>query len=280
MKRRLSVLLAALFLLLSGCSSTGTEMEETPLPLTVTFLKVGKADGIIFRTGDGTAVMDCGEKSDGSKMVEQLEAQGVTTVDYLILTHYDQDHIGGAAKVLKHFPVKHVIAPGYTEDSSEYEKLVQAMQAQKLSFEMPSAPMTFRLADAEFTVFPPASESYADGFDNNSSLVTRVVHHSNTLLFTGDAMQERLAEIMDIGDCDLLKVPYHGQEIANLPEFLDAVTPEYAVISTSAKELSGATVQALSERKVQTFITCSDGTVTAVSDGASLTVEAGKQALP
>lgn len=273
MQRRLSVLLAALFLLLSGCSTNSGGTETVITPLTVTFLKVGKADSIILRTGDYTAVIDCGEKSDGDKMVEFLEENGVTSVDYMILTHYDQDHIGGAAKVLKSFPVQHVIASDYTEDSSEYKKLVQAMQAQSLSFEIPSEPTAFRLADAEFTVYPHEAGGYAHGFDNNCSLVTKVVHHGNTLLFTGDAMQERLEEIMDIGDCDLLKVPYHGREIANLPAFLDAVTPEYAVISTSSKELSGTTVQVLLERNVQTFITCNDGTITAVSDGNAIAID-------
>lgn len=275
MKRGLSVLLAALFLLLSGCSNSGTEIiEDTPIPLTVTFMKVGKADGIVIRTGDYTVVMDCGERSDGTKMVNFLTEHGVNAVDYMILTHFDQDHIGGAAKVLNQFPTAHVIAPDYTEDSSEYKKLAKAMEAQGLSFETPSEPVTFWLGDAEFTVCPHIAADYEDGFDNNCSLVTKVVHHGNTLLFTGDAMSERLEEIMDIGDCDLLKVPYHGREVENLPVFLDAVTPEYAVISTSAKELSEVTVQALTERNVQTFITCNDGTVTAVSEGGSIVIEA------
>lgn len=276
MKQRGTAVLAVLILLLTGCSNAGTTETEAPQPLTVTFLKVGKADGIVIQTAAHTAVIDCGEKSDGSKMVEFLEENGVTSVDYMILTHYDQDHIGGAAKVLKNFTVQHVIAADYTEDSKEYEKLVQTMETQNLSFEIPSEPLSFRLDDAELTVFPHVAEDYQEGFDNNCSLVTKITHHKNTLLFTGDAMQERLKEIMDIGDCDLLKVPYHGRDIPNLPEFLDAVTPEYAVISTSAKELSDATVQALSDREIRTMTTCDDGSITAVSDGVSISLTAWK----
>lgn len=278
MKRRIAALLAALALLLTGCRASETEVTvDTPIPLTVTFMKVGKADGIVIRTADYTAVIDCGEKSDGTKMVNFLLEQGVESVDYMILTHYDQDHIGGAAKVLNYFPVGHVIAADYTEKSSEYKKLVKAMEEQNLSFEMPSEPMTFYLADAAFTVYPHAASDYQDGFDNNCSLITKIVHHGNTLLFAGDAMEERLDEIMDIGDCDLLKVPYHGREIANLPAFLDAVTPEYAVISTSAKEISDVTVQTLADRNIHTFVTCTDGNVTVVSDGVSLVFETAVQ---
>lgn len=264
MKHKFSAMLAALTLLLTGCSPA-TEIIDTPIPLTVTFLKVGKADGIVLRTDTHTVLIDCGEKSDGKKMVAFLEENGVTDIDYMILTHYDQDHIGGAAKVLKYFTVQHIIAADYTEDSEEYENLIQAMDAQNLQFEMPSEPLTFWLADAEFTVYPHEASDYADGFDNNCSLVTKIVHNGNTLLFTGDAMQERLTEIMDIGDCDLLKVPYHGRKIKNLSAFLDAVTPEYAVISTSKNELSNKTVQTLSEKNIQTYITCNDGNITVTS---------------
>ncbi|MDE5565169.1 MAG: hypothetical protein K2I93_08425, partial [Oscillospiraceae bacterium] len=166
-------------------------------------------------------------------------------------------------------------AADYTEDSSEYQKLTDAMQTQNLTFHMPDEPMTFTLDDAVFTVYPHEAADYADGFDNNCSLVTKIVHHDNTLLFTGDAMQERLSEIMDIGDCDLLKVPYHGRDIANLPAFLDAVTPEYAVISTSKDYLSENVLALLQERDVQTFVTCQDGNITAVSDGHEIVFETG-----
>ena len=79
---------------------------------------------------------------------------------------------------------------------------------------------------------------------------------------------------MDIGTCDLLKVPYHGRSIDNLGTFLDAVKPTYAVISTSQDELASSTLEALSSRKIVTYATCLHGTVTAVSDGKSLTVSA------
>lgn len=274
--KRIFKILPALLSVLSGLLITKcTKNPDTTEQLTVTFLKVGKADGIVLQTAAHTVIIDCGEKSDGKKMVDFLEENGVKTIDYMILTHHDQDHIGGAAKVLKNFTVQNVIAADYTEDSSEYRKLTDAMQAQNLTFQMPDESMTFTLDDAVFTIYPHEGADYADGFDNNCSLVTKIVHHDNTLLFTGDAMQERLSEIMDIGDCDLLKVPYHGRDIANLPAFLDAVTPEYAVISTSKDYLSENVLASLQERNVQTFVTCQDGNITAVSDGREIVFETG-----
>ena len=291
MKRiRLASLLTAV-LLLTGCgaapssSSTASPADTQPAEttaaapaaeetLTVTFLKCGKADAMLLQTDTHAVVIDCGEKSDGSKMVDLLNAQGVKTIDCMILTHYDQDHIGGAAKVVKKFDVQEIIASDYEEDSSEYEKLTAAMADKDLTFTIPEDPLTFTVGDLLLEVCPHENTDYADGFDNNCSIVTKVTHGSNVLLFTGDAMQERLEEIMDIGTCDLLKVPYHGRSLDNLGTFLDAVKPTYAVISTSQDELASSTLEALSSRKIVTYATCLHGTVTAVSDGKSLTVTA------
>ncbi len=279
MKRKLTALVSALTLVLVGCgktadtSSVQDTTEATPAtPLTVTFMKVGKADGIILQTANHTVVLDCGEKSDGKKMVARLNEAGVTDIDYLLLSHYDQDHIGGAAKVVENFNIWHVVGVDYSEDSSEFEKLSAAMETAGLHLECPTQEFSFQLDDALFTVYPHESADYQDGFDNNCSLVVKVTHHDETLLFTGDAMQERLSEIMDIGDCDLLKVPYHGREIANLPEFLAAVTPEYGVISTDDENLSAVTMQELADRNVETYVTYQDGNIVAVSDGSSIEI--------
>ncbi len=279
MKKSLTALASALTLFLVGCgsqpatSSVQDTTEATPAtPLTVTFMKVGKADGIILQTENHTVVLDCGEKSDGKKMVARLQEYGVTDIDYLLLSHYDQDHIGGAAKVVENFNVWHVVGADYSEDSSEFEKLSAAMETAGLHLECPTQEFSFQLDDALFTVYPHESADYQDGFDNNCSLVVKVTHHDETLLFTGDAMQERLSEIMDIGDCDLLKVPYHGREIANLPEFLAAVTPEYGGISTDDEHLSAVTMQELADRNVETYVTCQDGNIIAVSDGSSIEI--------
>ena len=280
MKRRILPLVTAA-MLLTGCAGRAQPSDphsELHKEMTLTVLKAGKADAMVLQTAGHTVVIDCGEKSDGKKVVAFLEEQGITQIDAMILTHYDQDHIGGAAKVLRSFPVQQVIAADYTEESGEHEKLCAAMDEQGLSFTLPHAPLTLTFDDVDLTILPCLADTYQDGDDNNHSLVTRVVHHSQVLLLTGDAMDERLSEIMDIGDCDLLKIPYHGRDLENLDAFLDAVTPEYAVICTDAGNLSADVLASLDARNVQTYVTYRDGTVTAVSDGDSLSISAAPPA--
>ena len=162
MKQQFTALLAASVLFLSGCSAGGAKTEtettvsaDTPAtPLTVTFMKVGKADGAILQTANHTVVIDCGEKSDGKKMVARLQEYGVETVDALILTHYDQDHIGGAPKVIGNFSIGQVIGARQKEESKRYNQLSEALDAKGLELELPGTPLTFTLDDAVFTVYP------------------------------------------------------------------------------------------------------------------------------
>ena len=278
--KKFILLLSCVIINFTGCSPEETttdyhEPEET-FPVSVDFLKVGKADSAVIKTQNQIIVIDCGEKSDGKKLCSCLHALGAEKIDVLIFTHYDQDHIGGAVKVLEEFPVQRVLAPEYSENSKEYQKLCEAMQAENLSFDLVNtAPEKFFSDDAYIEIFPCQRENYAQGNDNNHSLVIRVTHHEEIFLFAGDAMQERLAEIMTIGDCTVLKEPYHGREIANLPEFLAAVRPEYAIVSTNQENYSPVVQQALSEKNIQTYVTFQDGNIRCTSSGKEMTVETG-----
>ena len=282
MKLKLSALLTGVMLLCAGCSGEAessvpayVEPEET-YNLTVDFLKVGKADATVIKTENHVVVIDCGEKTDGKKVRNCMNALGADTVDYMILTHYDQDHIGGAKKVVEEFNVNHILVPNYDEASKEYDNLCEAMAAKELGFEFVTSSMaSFTLDDAYFEVYPCQKKSYQDGDDNNHSLVIKMIHHDKIFLFAGDAMQERLAEIMTIGDCDVLKEPYHGRELANLGEFLDNVTPEYAIVSTDEESYSPVTAQALADRNIETYVTFENGNIRCTSTGSSLSFETG-----
>ncbi len=276
--RRLAALLAAA--VVSGvsavsCGSKSSDKEMFP-EMTVTFLDVGKADSMIIRTPQSTVIIDCGEKGDGKEIVSLLEDEGVTTVDYLIITHYDKDHVGGASKVIKNLDVKNVLAPDYEEISEEMDKYHKALAEKNITPQLLTSDLSFELDSADYTVFAPEKDYYGEDNDNDFSLVTKVKYHDITFLYTGDAMEQRLEEIMDVGHCDLLKVPYHGRKLDNLKDFLDAVTPACAVVCTSAEEFASKTQNALSERNIPTYSTCYNGRITAVSNGRDLNVTSEK----
>lgn len=274
---RLAAAAAAAVCALTAAACGKKEEKQTYPELKVTFLDVGKADSIAIQTENSTVVIDCGQKGDGKDLVALLEESGVTSVDYLIITHYDQDHVGGASKLIKNIEVKDILAPDYEEQSEEMDKYHSAMAEKGIEPQLLTSDLSFTLDGAEFTVYAPKQTFYGEDDDNDFSLVTKVVYHENTFLFTGDAMEQRLDEIMDIGKCTLLKVPYHGRKLDNLADFLDKVKPKCAVICTSEKELSKKTQEALDKRSIVTYSTCFNGRIVVTSNGVQLSVECEKQ---
>ena len=260
------------FLALSSmfsCSNKDTPPKGAK-ELRTDFLDVGKADAIVIQTETGTVVIDCGEKGDGKRIGEVLEESGRTSIDYLIITHFDKDHVGGAPKVLKSFEVKNVLTPDYDGTVDEYDKFCKMLEDTETPRTRITEDMSFTLDDAEFTIYAPKENFYGENDENDFSLVTKVVHHNNTLLFTGDAMEQRLDEIMDIGKCTLLKMPYHGRKLDNITDFLKATSPKCAVVCTSADEFSGKTQDTLASMKIPTYATCFNGNITAISNGGTI----------
>lgn len=263
---------AALF----SCGSKNNESSGTYPEINVTFFDVGKADSIVINTENSTVIIDCGEKGDGKDIVKFLEEKGVTSVDYLIITHYDKDHVGGASKIIKSLDVKNVLAPDYEESSEEVDKYEKALAERNITPRRITGDISFELDGASYTVFAPQKTYYGEDNDNDLSLVTKLSYHEISFLFTGDAMEQRLEEIMDIGKCSLLKLPYHGRKLDNLKEFLQNVQPECAVVCTSANEYSSKTEKALNSLNIRTYATCYNGRITASSNGVDLSVSTSK----
>lgn len=275
LKKAAALIAAALTMTVSNTSCT----KEEPLnvgELEITFFDVGKADAIVLRSESSTVVIDCGEKGDGKEIVSYLEENDVSSVDYLIITHYDKDHVGGAAKVINKMDVKNVLAPDYEEVSDEMEKYQKALSAKNITPQLLTSDISFQLGNADYTVLAPKKDFYGEDDDNDFSLVTKVTHGNNVLLFTGDAMEQRLNEIMDVGKCTLLKVPYHGRKLPNIEDFINAVSPKCAVVCTSQEEFSSQVQNLLMDKNIPTYSTCFNGRITAVSNGNEIRIDTEK----
>lgn len=273
-RKAAALLFSAFFIALSLFSCNEKQGSSSSGELKVTFFDVGKADAILLQSETANVVIDCGEKGDGKKIGKLIEENESETIDYLIITHFDKDHVGGAAKLIRSYNVKNVLTPDYEGNTEEYEKYKIALAEKSITPMKLTEDVSFTLDGIDYTVYAPKKDFYGnnDSDENNFSLVTKVVHNSNTLLFTGDAMEERLEEIMDIGGCTLLKVPYHGRKLDNISDFLSAVTPKCAVVCTSSGEFSGKVQDALKKSGAKTYATCFNGDITATSDGTQINI--------
>lgn len=264
------VLLLVLFSLLLSAAACG--LNPAPEPLQVTLLRVGKADAIILRYAGKTMVIDTGESDDGKDLCRALSSLGSEQVDVLLITHFDKDHVGGAATLCRKMAVGRVLLPDYVGDNTETAAFLAALAARDLVPERLRESVSFSLGDCEVLVEPPEDYEAAGkaGSDNNLSLITTVQHGKLRLVFAGDAEKQRLRQWLKTDSalpCDFLKLPHHGVYNAALPQLLRQLQPAVTVICDSDKNTAeDSTLQALEAAGTRVYET-KDGTVTVLSDG-------------
>ena len=273
MSKRLFSILCMLALLLSVRGSASAQERVDVSPLEVYFFDAGKADAILLTTPESTVLVDCGEKGFGGTIADALAARGIAKLD-LIITHFDKDHVGGAAKVINNFPVKAVLQSNSPKDSEEYEKYIKALNNANLEAVTVREECEFTLDGITFTVNPPRKSNYINDDSNNSSLIVTVVNGDDILLFLGDAQTERLEEYLEDGsvDCDFLKVAHHGGEEPLIDVLIASVRPELAVITCSEDEPeSDAILQSLEKAGTALWLT-RVAPVSVTSNGECVTV--------
>lgn len=210
------------------------------MPATLDFLDVGHGDAAFIRTPGGTTLLvDTGDKSDyldvGARVVAPwLLAHGVDRLDYLVVTHPDRDHIGGAVSVLERIKVGQLILwPDASTNELEVE-LLKASTRLEVPVRRVQRGESIDADGASINVLHPAANAPRRGV-NNGSVVLHVQWPGMNALFPGDIEVESEAEILpDLTPVDILKVPHHGSHTSSSAAFLDALAPRIGVVSTRA----------------------------------------------
>lgn len=256
-------------------SAPQSEENGTAEELTVHFLDIGQGDCIVITQGEHAMMIDAGENDKGTAVQSYLQYLGIDSLDYVILTHPDSDHIGGADVIIYKFSCGAILMPEKETDTRTYDDVLQAMKSKDYTAVHPQPGDTYAFGDASFTILSP-ERTYSD--NNNNSLVVRLTHGENTFLFTGDAELEAEADMLSGGrdlSADVLKVGHHGSSSSTSDDFLAAVSPSCAVISCGEDNKYGhphaETMNKLRQSGVTVYRTDEQGTITAASDGSSLT---------
>ena len=277
MKKRLFAALLLTVMSLCACTSSddtinGSKLadyptnEEYSVPegtLRLTSIKMGEADSFIIQTTNFTVVMDTGMNKKGKKLVKELKDHGVKKIDALVISHYDKDHVGGADKAIKYFDIGNVYSTYRSKTSDEMTEYYAALKAKGVDENVVSKEISFEADGVTYTIYPAQSRSYVDDISNNSSLAMRVVNGNKSILFTGDALEERIEELVNTPglESDILKVPHHGREKEEeiFERFIDYINPSYAIIPTEGKSSEEHKIaDYLKGKNIETFIT-SDG---------------------
>lgn len=203
-------------------------------------LDVGEGLAIVVRTKDYTLVYDAGPSfSSGfdtgqAVILPWLRRQGIRQIDTMMISHGDNDHIGGANSLLEGIPVSQVL-------SSVPERFESASECQGGS--------RWQWNGVRFEILHPPDPWPFDG--NNGSCVLRVSNSSHSVLITGDieSMAEfRLRKAIPKLEADVLVVPHHGSRTSSSEAFIRAVAPRYALVSTGFRNRFGFPRPDITER--------------------------------
>lgn len=230
---RMLLLLLVSLLCLASCA-VGERNGEV---LEIRFLDVGQGDAILLRTPDGDILIDAGTEDSQETLCLRLEQLGVTELLLAILTHTDEDHIGGADGVLETVSVRELWVNGDASQNESAERLFQVATQCGIAPRAACAGEVRRVGDVLISVLLPLSAEQASG--NEGSIVVKVTFGEFDMLLTGDAGAEQEEIMLErYGaaqlDCELYKVGHHGSNTSSSQEFLGALSPDFAVISCGA----------------------------------------------
>jgi competence protein ComEC len=242
------------------------------------FIDVGQGDAILITSSDGNMLIDTSIKSQRDELDAYLKSAGIKTIDYLILTHPDSDHIGNADYIIENYDIKNILLPNCVSTTDTFERMLTAMENSDANVINPEPGYVFYLGALQNTVLAPLGE-YKDV--NDMSIVIKSVFGDTSVMLTGDAEKYSEADIVERWsiealDSDILKVGHHGSETSTTDEFLAKVSPTIAVISCGEGNRYGHPRPALLDRLeaegITVYRTDVDGTVVFKTDGNEFTL--------
>ena len=257
-------------------TDTKIEADTGTASFSITMLDVGQGLSLLIQADGHTMLYDGGGRETSSYVVAYLKNHGFESLDYMIASHYDEDHIAGLIGCLRSFPTGTVLCPDYETDTDIYASFEKRLTASGAGINHPSPGDTYSLGDALITILGPSS--FSAQADNNNSIVLRIDYGEFSCLISGDAEREEENEILKSGadlDVDLYVAGHHGSQSSSTQDFLDAMTPDTVWISCGEGNAYGhpaaSTMESLQERNIDIYRTDLQGEVTLTSDGRTCT---------
>lgn len=250
----------------------------------ITFIDVGQGDSILINlpNNKGTYLIDTGGTvifpmeewkmrrepfEVGAKtVVPFLKSKGIYTIDKLILTHGDLDHIGGSTAIMEQLNIKEIMYPNVNgERSVEEERLFSIAKKNQIPIRYTQAGQKWSAGKDSFFVLAPIENE--DLTKNNGSIVIFAKIADITWLFTGDLEKEGEQALMNkyqyLKEIDVLKVGHHGSKSSSTSEFIERLKPKIAIISVGENNRynhpSNEVLSTLNENKVKVFRTDKNG---------------------
>lgn len=278
MKRRiLKYILSTVCMLVLVMSCIGCASKENASDLTIQVLDVGQGLSILITCDGHSMLYDGGGRSFSSYVVSTLKQQEIDHLDYLVASHYDEDHIHGLVGVLKTTDVDTVLDGDYSSDTKIYQSYRSMLASNGAKEIHPHTGDQYSMGDVRLKVLSP--EDYNAKKENNNSIVLRLDYHKFSCIITGDAeFQSEYDMLMSDQklNADILIVGHHGSAYSTSPDFVEAISPSYSIISVGKDNRYGHpaddTLSVLETFHSKILRTDQEGTIVITSDGKNFDV--------
>lgn len=232
----------------------------------------------MYRQGNRNLLIDCGTRSKGDAVVKYLKDLDINKIDILIGTHPHDDHMGGMAKIIQNFEIGVV----YTPDTSNknitttwYMEFLDEIEEKNIEWKYPILGENIEFGDANIQILAPNSNNY-DNL-NNYSIVTMITYGQVSILGMGDAENLSENEILNNNNdiqAQILKIGHHGSNTSTSKEFLNAVNPQYAIISAKTGNIynhpSKKVMNLLEDNNIDVYRTDELGTIVMTTNGKDI----------
>ena len=295
MNRKRVLFIAVFLLCLNVLAWREVFALNQPHYLKVDFLSVGQGDSEFIQTPEGHNILiDGGPDATVLSKLSNLLPLWDKSIDLVILTHPESDHMQGILNALQRYNVKYFLWTGIVKDAPEYKQLISLLNKAKnphnyfLASLTQNGPTKIIFADSRQkimagqveidTLFPFES---LEGFKltssaNDTCVVSKVIYGKESFLFTGDIDTKAEEQLVNSGEdisANVLKIAHHGSKYSTSDLFLENVKPEFAVIEVGKNTYGHPTpevLQRLEKFGIKVFRTDKDGDVKFVSDGNNI----------
>ena len=213
-------------------------------------IDVGQGDSTLIVTpknkkilidGGGNEKYDIGE----NVLIPYLLNKKINQIDYLMISHFDTDHVGGTLKVLEKLKVKQVIISQQKEDSSNFQKFLEIAEKRNIKTIVVKAGDKIQIEKNIYIdiLWPTEKMKIEDNPLNNNSIVAKLIYENTSILFTGDIEAEAEKDLVKKYGyrlkADILKVAHHGSKTSSTQEFVDNVNPSVVLIGVGRNNKFG-----------------------------------------
>jgi competence protein ComEC len=247
--------------------------------LTVSILDVGQGDAIFIESPTGVQVLiDGGPDDSVSRQLPKQMNLLDRSIDLIVETHPDKDHIAGLPHVLERYRVAYFMSPGITDRTATAEGLGDAVHRERGLRELRARRgMRIHMGGGAYADVLYPDRDVSEGDTNEGSIIMRLVYEDTAFMLTGDASSEIEAYLLALHAgtgtlaSTVLKAGHHGSKYSTSEEWLAALDPKIVAISAGAGNRYGHpspdVLARIASSRAEAVSTIDQGTIHFVSDG-------------